>query len=283
MDRGRQDGGGVCGQRVRAEHADGLSDSHGCRGAVRSFRRTPALPAGGGVWRNLCGGRLFARLRPLIELDLEIRRRGVDCGSGLRRSAAFHPADAAGTGDFLRTGGLCTGAGNAFRRCSRGARRFLHQRGCQGAADCRQRGVCSVQSGFPGRRAKSCEWNPRGCPHSAGRLCGVPDCAARHGERPAESRHRSADFGGGREKNRCSFFGGCAAVSAAADVAKPGGHSGDSQCALPGCVLSPDSVQRGGRFRRTAAGIPQRLGGNRRSKVPAPVGGAVAHGGRRIV
>lgn len=167
MDRGRRNGGGVCGQRVCTEHADGLFDSHGCRAAVRSSRRTSALPAGGGVWRNLCGGRLFARLRLLIELDLEIRRRGVDCGSGLRRSAAFHPADAAGTGGFLRTGGLCTGAGNALRRCSRGARRFLHQRGRQSAADCRQRGVCSVQSGFPGRRAESCEWNPRRRPHSA--------------------------------------------------------------------------------------------------------------------
>lgn len=209
------------------------------------------------------------------------RPAGSDCLR--RRGAPSAPAASVFLG-ILRHGGLCAGAGAAYRkRHTGGQRHILHQCGRQGAGHCLRGSVCGFDGGLSdggktrgGRKALAgtgLHWGPdcgadsplgqRQQPSGAGR---GPACAGdsprRAGRRPSQGDPQPTDAPGPASPGspvRAAAQGGPVPAAPALAISC-GGHAGG-----------------------TAAGYPDRLDGNCGKTISGPDGGAVAHGpGNRL-
>ena len=275
---------GVCGQRVRAERADGLS-----AGALRGPAGGDPPPAGAVSAGGTAGGRL--------------RGGGVSAGAGLSRGAAGEAgggraagagglrrggeaaaADAAALCRLLRHGRVRAGAGPAGRRRrARGERRVLYGRGRQGAADRLRRGLSGVDGGVPGSGQKG-PARPAGA--GPGVHCRPGDRLhrlLRHGEYPAGPGVGTAGAGGvpGAAGRRLSPGNSEPAGPRGAGASR--GAAGAPGARGAGAAVPPAPLPGGRGGRRFAVGRAQRLGGDRGGAVHRAAGGPVPHGvGYRI-
>ena len=285
---GRRGGGGldrgVCGQRVRAECADGLS-ACALRGPAGGDP-PPAWPvsAGGAAGGRLCRGGVPAGTGLSCRHAGEAGGGGAAGADGLRRGGEAAAADAAALRRLLRPGGLCAGSGPAGRwRRAGGERRVLHGRGRQGPADRLRRGLSGADGGVPGGGRK-------GHPGAAGAGPGVPRRPGdglhrllRHGEFPPGPGVRPAGAGGvsGAAGRRLAPGGPEPAGPQGAGAAR--GAAGAPGAGGAGAAVPPAPLPGGGGGGRPAAGGALRSGRDRGGAVHRAAGGPVPHGiGNRI-
>ena len=269
---------GVCGQRVCAERADGLS-----AGALRGPAGgdpppAGAVSAGGTAGGRLRGGGVPARAGLSRRSAGEAGGGGAAGAGGLRRGGEAAAADAAALRRLLRPGGLCAGSGPAGRwRRAHGERRVLHGRGRQGAADRLRRGLSGADGGVPGR-------GPKGGARPAGAGPGVPCWPGdrlhrllRHRKQPAGSGFGAAGAGGlpGTAGRRLSPGNPKPAGPRGAGASR--GAAGAPGARGAGAAVPPAPLPGGGGGRRFAVGRAQRLGGDRGGAVHRAAGGPVPH------
>ena len=143
----------LCGQRVCAQRADGLSAAalHGpsCGGAAEKASVSPGRTGG----RRIRRGSVPAGMR-LSRPDAG--EAGFWRGTGphrLRRGGEAAAADSFAAGGLLRHGRVRAGAGADFRRRRAGGERHLLYRcGRQGSGHCRHCRLHCAAGGVPGRR-----------------------------------------------------------------------------------------------------------------------------------
>ena len=280
--RGRD--GGLCGQRVCPERADGLSAAGGDGKAGGNSSPAEAVHTGGSGRWSLRRGGVSARVGFPGRPAGEGRGGRTDGPGGLWGRGAVSSAGAAALRRLQRHGGSRAGPGPAGRRRNPGGkRRVLH--GCerQGPADCRGRGLSGAGGGVPdlgqargGRQAAPCSNQCRGAHRRA-------DGPVGHGERPSGAGERTAGAGGGSRRAGRPADGGDAAAAGAGGAARPGGSSGAPQADLAGAASPPPSLPGGGDGGRASAGGAHGLDGGGRDQVSRPDGGVVPHGaGKRV-
>ena len=279
---GRRGGGGldrgVCGQRVRAECADGLS-----AGALRcppggDPPPAEAVSAGGAAGGRLCRGGVSAGAGLSRRHAGEAGGRRAAGAGGLRRGGEAAAADAAALRRLLRPGGLCAGSGPAGRwRRAGGERRVLHGRGRQGPADRLRRGLSGADGGVPGGGRK-------GHPGAAGAGPGVPRRPGddlhrllRHGEFPPGPGVRPAGAGGVSGAAGRRLAPGGPEPAGLSGAGASGRAAGASAAGGAGSAVPADPLPCGGGGRRTAAGGAQRLDRGGGGAVCRTAGGPVPH------
>ena len=285
---GRRGGGGldrgVCGQRVRAEHADGLPVGALCWTAGGNSSPAGAVSAGWGAGGDLRGGGFPAGA------GFSLRHAGKAGGwsaagaGGLWRGGETAAADAAALRRLLCHGRLCAGPGPAGRwRCAGGERRVLHGRGRESAVDRLRRGLSGADGGVPGNGRK-------GAARTVGDSAGVSRRAdngfhslLRHGERPAGPGVRAAGAGGVSGSAGRSPSPGGSKLAGPRSAGAAGGAAGAPGAGGAGAAVSPAPLPGGGGVGRSAAGGALRLDRDRGGAVHRAVGGPVPHGvGNRI-
>ena len=253
---------GVCGQRVCAERADGLSAGALRRASGGHSPPAETLPSGGPAGGRLCRGGISAGAGLSLRNAGEAGGRHTAGAGGLWRRGKAAAADAAAVRRLLCHGRVRAGPGpGGGGRRADGERRVLHGRGCKGAADRCGRGLSGSDSGV------SCGGG-KGRPGRAGAGTGVSGRAdhgvyrfLRHGKRPAGSGLRGASAGGvsGAVGRRASKRGPLSAGPRIAGASRRAAGAHDAGGA--GAAVPSDPLPRGGSGGRTAAGGAQRLDG----------------------
>ena len=276
---GRRSDDRLCGQRLCAEHLDGLfagalhRAAGGCPAAPR------ALCAGGSAGRSLRRGGVSAGVR-LFGPPAGKGRGGRDSfPDRLRRRSASAAADAAALCCVLRHGWVRAGAGpSGGRRCPGGPGRFLYRCLRQGTADRRGGGLPGTDGGVsgggpprPGRRAG-------GYPGVRKRQDRGPDSAAGYRQRSAGPGDRGGGAGGvsGSSGWRPAAPGGTFADAGAAAV--PAGSAGTPGAGGAGAAVASGALSGGGRAGRAAAGGAQRLDRDLGGAASGAAGGVFPHG-----
>ncbi len=197
LKRGDSRDGGLSGQCVSAQCADGLSAAFSRRTTGGTAAQTETVSAGRSLRRCLCGGCLFAGRRLP---GLSLGESGCWCCGGpcgLRRGGAPTADAAALPGCLLRYGRSGTGGGTPGGGCAHDERYLLYGCLCPCSADCCYGGVSGAVGGVPrlcGPR------NAGGAAASKGVHLGTgadADSPVGHRKRPARpgSRQRSAGAG----------------------------------------------------------------------------------------
>lgn len=267
-ERGARRDSDLCGQRVCAEHGDGLPAFSGHGPAVGGDAAAGPLPAGGAGGRSLCRGGISAG-RGLPGRCSGQASGGSSAGpAGLWRGGEASANDLAAICHRLRPGGLCAGdgiAGGQHGPCSEG--RFLYGHRRQGPAGRGQRGLSGLDGGVSGCGAP---WAWRRAAPSAGlhrRARHGADCPLGQWKRPSGPGWWAGGAGDGARCPERQPAPGAApsAVTGAAGIS--GGPDGSGPADSPGAAAQAAAIPCGGNARRDAFGGADGLGGDRRDEV----------------